>query len=103
VTIGVDPTSITLERAADNWEGSLDVVVAQSSPDGSVVRSVDKTMTLRMTAERHAQIMKEGFSINATFAMRPDVARLTVVVRDGPTGSMGTLVVPGNKLSVRPN
>jgi VWFA-related protein len=103
VTIGVDPTSITLERAADNWEGSLDVVVAQSSPDGSVVRSVDKTMTLRMTAERHAQIMKEGFSINATVAMLPDVARLTVVVRDGPTGSMGTLVVPGNKLSVRPN
>jgi VWFA-related protein len=103
VTIGVDPTSITLERVGENWEGSLDVVVAQSAPDGTVTRSVDKTVSLRMTAERHAQMLKEGFSLNATVAMLPNVARLTVVVRDGPTGSIGSLVVPGNKLSARRN
>jgi len=98
ITIRLDPGSVVLERAADHWEGSLDVVIAQVHPDGTVVRSYDRTVSLTISAERLDQMIREGFTMRSNVAVLPDVQRLHLVVRDISTGSLGSIIVPGEKL-----
>jgi hypothetical protein len=98
LVIQVDPHSIAFEKAGENWEGALDVIVAQNKPDGSAVTAIDRTVDFRMTDARHDQLMKQGFTLTAKATVVPDMQRLHVVVRDVRSSTLGSVVIPAEKL-----
>lgn len=94
------PSTITLNQSDGEWHGTIDLVVAQVLPNGTSRRDVSRSIDLRMTPERYEVFRKNGFSLDATVPLHPDVQRLHVVVQDVPTGRTGSIVIPRSKLPV---
>lgn len=98
LSIRVDPGSITLQKTGQNWTGLLDVVIVQSVPDGRLFRAFSGAVGLTLTAERRDLLMKDGLEMSRTLTVRPDASQVRILVRDAPTGTTGSLIVPVNKL-----
>jgi hypothetical protein len=98
LVVQVDAGSLTWEKRGEMWEGMIDLFIAQTLPDGRSVKSLDTTVDLSATDEKHAQMLKEGFSLTKQVALRSDAYRLHVVVRDVPTRTTGSLIIPSDKL-----
>ena len=89
---------VTLTRKGDVWEGAIDVAIAQSLPNGRTFRTFAATVNLTFTEVQHDQMMRDGFSFDRVVALRPDSHRLHVVVRDVPSGAIGSVIVPTDAL-----
>lgn len=100
LVIRVDAGSVTLEKRAAMWEGAIDVLVAQSLPDGQFFKSMDTTVSLSATVEKHTQMLKEGFTLTSKVVLRDNAYRLHIVVRDVPTRTTGSLIIPAEKIRV---
>lgn len=98
VAIQVEPRSVTLAKKGDVWEGSFALVIAQSAAEGKLFKSVDSNVELRLSSELRERMLKQGLVLNKKVALRDDAHRLHVLVRDLPTGAMGSLIIPADKL-----
>jgi len=98
LVVRVDATSVTWERRAAMWEGAIDVLIAQSRPDGQFFKSMDSPISLSATDERHDQVLKEGFTLTSKVVLRDHAYRLHVVVRDVPTRATGSLIIPAERI-----
>jgi VWFA-related protein len=94
VAIRVDPSAITITPSGSTFDVAIDLLVAERLPNGSLVKDLEKTLNLRLTAEQRDQLLKEGFSMTRTVARTPG-ASLHVVVRDQPSGIAGSVTVRG--------
>jgi hypothetical protein len=92
VAVRVDSTGITIRPDGDMFAVSLELLIAQRLADGQLLKDLDKTLSLRLTSEQRDQLLKEGFSMTRTIALKPG-ASLRVVVRDQPTGIVGSVSV----------
>jgi hypothetical protein len=66
-------------------------------PNGELVKSFDKTLTLQLSREQRDQILQEGFTMSRTVDIRPSATALHVVVRDVPSGRAGSVSIPVQK------
>ena len=98
VAIHVDPAAVTLEKVGDFWEGAFDLVIAQSASDGTFVKNLDTTVSLRLPADTRDQMIKEGLTVNRKIALRGGASRCQIVVRDVATGAIGSVIIPSDKL-----
>lgn len=73
-------------------------MIAQSAPEGKLFKSVDSNVDLRLSSELRDRMLKQGLVVNKKVALRDDAHRLNVLVRDLPTGAMGSLIIPADKL-----
>ncbi len=94
LVVRVDARSVTWEKRAAMWEGAIDILITQSLPDGQSFKSMDTTVNLSATEEKHAQMLEEGFTITSKVVPRDQAYRLHVVVRDVPTRTTGSLIIP---------
>lgn len=94
VAIRPAPDALTLTRKDDKWEGAIDVVIAQSLPNGQTFKSFASTVELEFTDEQREKMLREGFSFDRVIALRPDGHRLHIVVRDVPSGATGSVIIP---------
>jgi len=46
-------------------------------------------------------LLKDGLTMNRTVTVRPDASQLRVLVRDAPSGTTGSLIVPVDKLELQ--
>ena len=76
------PGAISIWRDGDNWSVSLALAIAQSTPDGQVVKSVVGDVDVGVPAARYEQIMTKGFSFTRIVALLPTATRVQVVLRD---------------------
>jgi hypothetical protein len=90
----VDPGAISIWRDGDNWSVSLALAIAQSAPDGQVVKSVAGDVDVGVPAARYEQIMAKGFSFTRNVALVGGATRVHVVLRDPATGATGSLIIP---------
>ena len=98
LTIHVDAGAITWDRRGDEWAGTLDLLVGQSEADGRFFKSLDTTVNLGANAERYAQMLSEGFTLTHTITLREGASRLHVVVRDAPSRTIGSLIIPASRI-----
>lgn len=98
LTIQVDARSITWDKRGDEWAGALDVLVGQSDTDHAFVKSMDTVVNLGVNAERYAQMMTEGFTLTHKITLRQGVARLHIVIRDVPSRTTGSLIIPAGRI-----
>lgn len=96
--VRVDAGALTWDQRGDTREGVIDILIAQSLPDGRVFTIKEGTINLSADAERYALMLKEGFTLTASVALHPDAYRLHVVVSDGPTAATGSLIIPADRV-----
>ncbi len=95
----MDARALTWEKRGDKWLGAIDLLIAQSLPDGRFFKSMDTTIDLSPSDEAHDQMLREGFTLTKQIALRGDDYRLHVVVRDVPSRATGSLIIPEDKLT----
>jgi VWFA-related protein len=98
LVVQVDAAAVTWEKRGDQWEGALDVLVAQSNSGGQYYKSMDTTVALNADDARHAQMLAEGFTLTHKLALRDNADRLHVVIRDVSTRAVGSLIMPAEKI-----
>lgn len=94
LVVRFDPSVLTWEQKKDVREASIDVVIAQSLPEGKYITIKETTVNLTADPERYQQMMEDGVTLSSNFTTIPDAYRLHVVVSDVASQSVGSLIIP---------
>lgn len=97
LTIHVEPAAVLLKPEAGMWTGELDVAIAQTLPDGQLVRTTDATVPLRLSQTVRDKLLSEGLTFTRTVTVRPDADQVKVAIRNN-SGSIGTVTIPASRL-----
>jgi hypothetical protein len=97
VVVRIDPESLTWEQNKDVREAAVDVVIAQSRPDGKYFPIKETTVTLTADPERYRQMVEDGLTLSSNFTTLTDAYRLHVIVSDVASQSVGSLIIPIKK------
>jgi hypothetical protein len=94
IDISPDLNDLALHQVNGRWRGLFDVLAGQYSKQGKSLGGTTKSLSENITNATYQEIMRKGLTI--TFYQ--DVARraeeLRVVVRDGLSGSTGSVNIP---------
>jgi VWFA-related protein len=94
VVVRIDPAVLTWEQKKDIREAAIDVVIAQSVPDGKYFTIKETTVNLTADPERYKQMMEDGLTLSSNFTAVPNAYRLHVVVSDVASQAVGSLIIP---------
>ena len=94
VVVQINPESLTWDQKKDIREGAIDIVIAQSEPDGKYYKVKETTVNLTADAERYQQMLTDGFTLSSSVNLRPAAYRLHVVVSDVASQAVGSLIIP---------
>jgi hypothetical protein len=99
VAVEVDAKNISLEPQGDRWAGRLDILFVQKNDKGQQFGGQDETVTLNLTRENYDKITKNGFIFRKSIPMSAEAKMVRVIVRDAPSGAMGSVTVPFSQLA----
>ena len=94
IVVRIDPSVLTWTLNKGVHEGAIDIVIAQSQPDGKYFKIKETTANLAADDERYRSMMEDGFTVSSKYKLQPDAYRLHVVVSDVPSQSVGSLIIP---------
>ena len=94
VVVRIDPALLTWEQKKDVREAAIDVVIAQSVPDGKYFTIKETTVNLTADPERYKQMLEDGLTLSSNFTAVPAAYRLHVVVSDVASQAVGSLIIP---------
>jgi VWFA-related protein len=94
VVVRIDPAALSWQANKDVREAAIDVVIAQSLPDGKYFVFKETTVNLTADAERYQQMIEDGLTLSNNFTALPAAYRLHVVVSDVASQSVGSLIIP---------
>jgi hypothetical protein len=90
----IDPMSLSLTKKESRWVGSIDVFFVQKDEQGHQFNGVSDTITLNLTDATYKEALQKGFIYRKIFPKAPKATNLRIVVRDTPSGSVGSLTIP---------
>jgi len=94
----IDPTNLTLTEQDGKWVGSLQFIAAAGNVEKGIFDEPKKTIVnMRFPPEAHASILKNGFTINHTFYLKPDTNQFRIAVQDVPSGALGSMVITNRR------
>jgi VWFA-related protein len=99
VLVKIDPQGISLEPQGDRWAGRLDILFVQKNDKGKQFGGVDETVSLNLSKPNFDKLSKEGLIFRKSVLMDPQAKLLRVVVRDAPSGTLGSVSVPYEKIA----
>jgi hypothetical protein len=91
ILLHVDPSGITLNSERGRWIGSLDLLSEQFSQDGQRLKDKSIKLNLNLKQETYERLQLGGFSYTYPVEVLPEANRIRVVVRDNPSGAIGSL------------
>jgi len=94
LTVKLSPELLTWQQHNDLRESAIDIVIAQSTPEGKYFKVKETTAYLSASPEQYQQMLDGGFPFTSTITLQPDVYRLHVVVSDVASQSVGSLIIP---------
>jgi VWFA-related protein len=98
VEINVDASSLTLEQRDGRWNGKVDMLLLQTDDQGNGLEPISQTIRVEATEETYQKALKSGFVFRRAVTRQAGAKALRIVVRDAPSGSLGSLSVPFSKL-----
>lgn len=91
----LDPRDVTLQSHEGNWVGALDLLLVQLGPENRKLRSASHVASLRLTEDDYEQAnTKRAVNLSARVEIVPGTSLLRVLVRDIPSGALGSLTIP---------
>ena len=103
IVMRLEPGAVTLtkkDRAAgapggsSTWDGAVEILIAQTWPDGKLVKTFERTLQLQFPDDARRQIQEEGFTLTRTVTPDAGAHRLHIVMRDAATGATGSITIP---------
>jgi VWFA-related protein len=90
----VDPGNITMTEKDGKWEGSVQfLAIGGNMEKGQYDEAKTMIVNLKFPPEAHESVLKNGFTINHKFNLKPDTDQFRVAIEDMPTGAIGSLVL----------
>lgn len=96
LTIKLNPELIIWQMNKEIRAGALDVVIAQSTPEGKYYKVKETTVNLTANPDQYKQMLADGFTLSSTMKVEPTAYRLHVVVSDVTSRAVGSLIIPLN-------
>ena len=92
----IDPKDITFQEQDGLWVASMTLVTDEFGPRGKNLRGAVQKVQLHLKPEIFQKVLVEGmgFGERLQFPILYNAERLRVVIRDDPTGRMGSANVP---------
>lgn len=97
IVIQINAESLSWVLTKDIREGAIDILIAQSEPDGKYYKVKETTVNLTAEPERYQEMLTAGFTLSSSVNLRPTAHRLHVVVSDVASRSVGSLIIPIDK------
>jgi VWFA-related protein len=95
VNYAVDPHGLTFDLGNDGLQhASVDCAVIVYSANGEAVKSLSNTMIAALKPEEYQRVQQKSFPCRQTFDLAPGEYLFRLGVRDGHTGTLGTLNAP---------
>ncbi len=95
VFVQADARNLSFEQKDDRHVGDIDIFIVQKDDRGNVVGdSTHETLDMHLKEETYQKIVKQGLIYERAFPRKPGATKLRVVVRDIPTGAIGSVTVP---------
>lgn len=95
VNYAVDAHGLTFDLGNDGMQhASVDCAVIVYSDKGEPVRSLSNTMIAALKPEEYQRVQQKSFPCRQTFDLAPGEYLFRLGVRDGHTGTLGTLNAP---------
>ncbi|HLW80147.1 MAG TPA: hypothetical protein VKU44_11175, partial [Terriglobia bacterium] len=73
---------------------TLDFLVVQLAPDGTVQSNVLRTVHMGVAEKGFEQALKNGLALASSLDVEQGAAELRLVVRDAASGNLGSVSVP---------
>jgi VWFA-related protein len=89
-----DLREIGMEQKNGHWAGTLRVVFLQLNDKQEIVQANDKTFHLDVAPAMYDRLLKDGMVDTRRLQMVPDATQLSIVVRDGSNGNVGSISIP---------
>jgi VWFA-related protein len=99
MAVQVEPKNISLQPNGDRWAGRLDLLFIQKNDKGQQFNGVEETVTLNLSRENYDKLVKNGFVYRKSVNMASQAKMIKVIVRDAPSGTMGSITVPFSQLA----
>jgi VWFA-related protein len=95
VNYAVDPHGLTFDLGNDGLQhASVDCAVIVYSAKGEPVQSLSNTMIAALKPDEYQRVQQKSFPCRQTFDLAPGQYLFRLGVRDGHTGTLGTLNAP---------
>lgn len=94
VSVRLDPGALTLQQEARGWTGGFDTVFVQLDGKSAVLNATDDPIRFLLSADQYRQATQHGGSYTETVTLSPQASQLRVVVRDTPSGRIGSVAIP---------
>jgi VWFA-related protein len=94
VVLQFDARALSLEKKDTGWEGAVDVAIAQRTAEGRTFKTFSAKADLRFTPDQHDAVLRDGVTFTRVIALRPDSMQLSAIVRDIPSGAIGSVIIP---------
>lgn len=91
VYVQVETRDITLQLQDGRWIGGLDLFFVQQTKEGQSLNQLSDSVKLQLTPEVHDKVLKTGLILSKVIEIAQNSAKLRVVTRDRPTGTVGSL------------
>jgi VWFA-related protein len=89
------PDTLALQRNGDRWQGAVDFIARFAKEDGSECATpASWRVEFNLTQQSYDAGMQGGPLLSRTLEIPADAARLRVLVRNNPSGEIGTLTIP---------
>jgi VWFA-related protein len=98
MAVQVEPKSISLQPQGERWVGRLDILFVQKNDKGQQFNGENDTVTLNVTRENYDKLTRNGFVFRKSISMAAQAKMVRVIVRDAPSGTMGSVTVPFSQL-----
>ena len=94
VVVNIDPRDIHFESKDGKLHGEVDVVFAQKSKDGRLVKGEQKTIQYDLSNDSYQGSLKSGLNLPTQLTIDSSAFLVRIVVRDTFSGSVGSVSVP---------
>jgi hypothetical protein len=101
IEVSIDPRDLTFQRASGRWTGLFDMLAAQYSNQGRSLSGNTQTVSEDLIDETYQELMRKGLTITLYEDLARGAEELRIVVRDAPTGAVGSVRVPLRALSAQ--
>jgi len=92
--VNVDANQLRFNKVDGKYKGNIDAVYLQLGPAETVVAADPLTYKLDLAEKDYQTIMEHGYELKAPISIRPTTKTLRVFVRDGASGTMGSVTIP---------
>lgn len=92
--IGIDPKQLLLQATSDHHKGAVDLFFLQNDANGKRVAAEKQHLELNLENKQYEYLCKVAMVLDRHVTIAPQSTELRVVLRDGGSGSLGSVTLP---------